>query len=84
MPDPLHGDVNEPEPQRKLGNLDPAKISTNERRHYPYVIGTAVLPGLHIGAVYDQYTEDIPYLDADRMAVELEYDSESTPTPGID
>ena len=60
MSDLIHGDSNEPQPAMKIGNLQPDKISTNERRVYPLIGGTGIVPALHIGQVYDQFEVDAP------------------------
>lgn len=60
MSDLIHGDSNEPLPAQKVANLQPEKISTNERRVYPLVFGEAILPALHIGEIYDQFEVPAP------------------------
>lgn len=56
----LHGDKNEPEDARRLGNLRPQQQSTNQQVILPVFSGEAKLPCMWIGSAYDQFSKKAP------------------------
>ncbi|MEM8550208.1 MAG: hypothetical protein AAGF10_05400, partial [Verrucomicrobiota bacterium] len=55
----VHGKINDRDAQRRVANIDPEEISSNEHALLPLFWGTRPLSAFWIGDIFNQYGEPI-------------------------